>query len=139
MVLVGHNCKSFDIPVLLSAIENNNLLESFMSTGVIGVIDTIPLLKNVFLTCHLTSNLKGMKQFFEDQYNAHDSLQDVIALSRLVEKIGPSITVKSSFSFSLSSVVSIFKFQKRCKAPLWFTASFGSIKDYFKMHGVQKI
>lgn len=91
----------------LNTPEFNRLYETFYVFG-----------KNVFLTCHLTSNLKGMKQFFEDQYNAHDSLQDVIALSRLVEKIGPSITVKSSFSFSLSSVVSIFKFQKRCKAPL---------------------
>lgn len=45
VVLVGHNCKSFDIPVLLSALENNNMLESFMSTGVIGVIDTLPLFK----------------------------------------------------------------------------------------------
>ncbi|XP_052680137.1 uncharacterized protein LOC128160870 [Crassostrea angulata] len=31
VVLVGHNCKSFDIPVLLSAIENNNLFESLNS------------------------------------------------------------------------------------------------------------
>lgn len=45
VVLVGHNCKSFDIPVLLSALENDNMLESFMSTGVIGVIDSLPLFK----------------------------------------------------------------------------------------------
>lgn len=62
VALVGHNCKSFDIPVLLSALENNNMLESFMSTGVIGVINTLPLLRYVFLTCHLTPNLKYMKQ-----------------------------------------------------------------------------
>uniref|UniRef100_A0A8W8NT61 Exonuclease domain-containing protein n=1 Tax=Magallana gigas TaxID=29159 RepID=A0A8W8NT61_MAGGI len=33
------------VTVLLSALENNNMLESFMSTGVIGVIDTLPLFK----------------------------------------------------------------------------------------------
>lgn len=42
-------------------------------------------------------------------------MQDVFALYRLVEKIGPSINVKSQFSFSLSSVVSIFKFRKAAK------------------------
>lgn len=115
VVLVGHNCKSFDIPVLLSAIENNNLFESFMSTGVIGVIDTLPLFKECLPNLPSYSQPKVYEAVFENQYNAHDSLQDVIALSRLVEKIEPSITVKSSFSFSLSSVVSIFKFRKDAK------------------------
>lgn len=61
------------------------------------------------------SQPKVYETVFEDQYNAHDALQDVIALSRLVEKVEPSITDKSSFSFSLASVVSIFKFRKDAK------------------------
>lgn len=115
VVLVGHNCKSFDIPVLLSALENNNMLESFMSTGVIGVIDTLPLFKVCLPNLPSYSQPKVYETVFEDQYNAHDSLQDVFALSRLVEKVEPSITDKSSFSFSLASVVSIFKFRKDAK------------------------
>lgn len=58
-----------------------------MSTGVIGVIDTLPLFKECLPNLPSYSQPKVYKTVFEDQYNAHDSLQDVFALSRFVEKI----------------------------------------------------
>lgn len=75
------------------------MLESFMSTGAIGVIDTLPLFKICLPNLPSYSQPKVWETVFEDQYNAHDSLQDVFALSRLVEKIEPSITDKQLFFF----------------------------------------
>lgn len=48
VVLVGYNCKFFDILVLFLVLENNNMLESFMLIGVIGVIDIFFFFKVCF-------------------------------------------------------------------------------------------
>lgn len=116
VILVGHNCKSFDIPILLSALQNNNLLENFMSVGVIGVIDTLPLFKVCLPNLSSYSQPKVYETVFNDQYKAHDSLEDVFALCRLVEKTNPCLELKSNFSFSLSSVVAMYHFKIQSKS-----------------------
>lgn len=45
-ILVGHNCRVFDIPVLLTALEKTSMLENFISVGVAGFVDTLPLFKS---------------------------------------------------------------------------------------------
>lgn len=47
-----------------------------MSTGVIGVIDTLPFFKVCLPNLPSYSQPKVYETVFEDQYNAHDSLQD---------------------------------------------------------------
>ena len=50
---------------------------------------------------------KVYETVLDDQYKTHDSLEDVYALCRLVEKTIPSLKLTSNFSFSLSSDVAI--------------------------------
>ena len=42
IVLVGHNCKVFDIPVLLTVMSKLNILEKFQHVGN-GFYDTLPV------------------------------------------------------------------------------------------------
>lgn len=44
IVLVGHNCKVFDIPVLLNVMSKLNILQKFQHV-VTGFSDTLPLFK----------------------------------------------------------------------------------------------
>lgn len=44
IMLVGHNCKVFDIPVLLTVMSKLNILEKFQHVGN-GFYDTLPVFK----------------------------------------------------------------------------------------------
>lgn len=54
------------------------MLNSFMSTGVIGLIDTLPLFNVCLPNLPSYFQPKFYETEFEDQYNAHDSLQNVL-------------------------------------------------------------
>lgn len=107
-LLIGHNIQSYDCPVLMNALDSCGKLQLFFK-NVIGFMDTLKLIK---LSCpeeksysqvSLVSNIMG------ESYDAHDALEDVSSLQKLVKHLDPKFETaaiaKSTFSpeYSLSS------------------------------------
>ncbi|XP_071138458.1 protein PML-like [Mytilus edulis] len=116
-VLVGHNSKIFDVPILINALEKNGLLNNFMSS-VKGFIDTLPLFKECIPNQPSYSQPKMYNTLFGELYSAHDSMEDVVALRRLFEKISPSLVLKSKFSGTYESVMQLYQHRNCTKGLL---------------------
>ncbi|XP_063407854.1 uncharacterized protein LOC134691329 [Mytilus trossulus] len=116
-VLVGHNSKIFDVPILINALEKNGLLNNFMSS-VKGFIDTLPLFKECIPNQPSYSQPKIYNALFGELYSAHDSMEDVVALRRLFEKISPSLVLKSKFSGTNESVMQLYQHRNCTKGLL---------------------
>lgn len=114
-VLVGHNSKVFDLPVLFNILSKLNILEAF-SSAVIGFIDTLPLFKISHPNLSSYSQLHLFEEILQDKYSAHDSLQDVLALKRLLDHTGPSPEVKLAASFTSNSAFAIFHHKNTTKS-----------------------
>jgi len=90
-ILVAHNCKTFDAPMLTREISKENLWERF-SKAATGFSDTLPIFKARFPG--RKSEKKTYKQedlardiLGEEAENAHNAIADVEILHKLVEKV----------------------------------------------------
>ena len=91
VVLVGHNCHSFDMRVFLNSVMREGLLSDF-SDFVDGFGDSLPALKSV-LPGQASYSLPVLhKEVLGEQFQAHDALADVEALVRLVHHTKASVT-----------------------------------------------
>ena len=117
VVLVAHNGRKFDFPVFISCLKNIGLENEFMD-GVIGLIDSIPVFKKAFPNqeCYKQEYLE--KSVLKSSYLAHDALEDVRSLGRLVKHTGfshkeiiqhsyPPLAVHNSLLFSESKARNI--------------------------------
>ncbi|XP_053381811.1 uncharacterized protein LOC128549276 [Mercenaria mercenaria] len=105
--LVAHNWRRFDFPVLMSIVKNVNFLECFFDC-VIGLIDTLPVFKKVFPgQSHKQEDL--VIRHLQTTYGAHNAIEDVVFLRKLLLFTKLSIQEIIHFSFSpkamLNSVV----------------------------------
>ncbi|XP_063418982.1 protein PML-like [Mytilus trossulus] len=101
-VIIGHNIKSYDIPVLFCALNNCSIMNEF-SCSILGFLDTLQLFKSLLpgLTSYAQSNLYNT--VLNETYDGHDSMEDVVALSRLFHHLAPSTEAKQLSSFSFDS------------------------------------
>ena len=85
-VLVGHNIKTFDLIFLFNNLAKCDLWESFLSI-VVGFIDTLLVFKKEFpkRSCYKQGVL--MHELIHETYSAHNALNDVKALKRLIELV----------------------------------------------------
>lgn len=72
---------------------------------VTGFYDTLPLFKVLYQNQLIYSQSHLFEAFLHDTYSAHDSLQDVTALKKLVHQIKLSNDDKSAASFSTDSML----------------------------------
>ena len=92
-LLLAHNCHQFDSKVLLNKLGQCDLLENFDNVC-IGFSDSLPLFQS--LEPERKINKKGYKlidlchDLCSYDYDAHNSLQDVIALKVLCSKCASS-------------------------------------------------
>ncbi|CAC5391995.1 unnamed protein product [Mytilus coruscus] len=79
-VIIGHNIKSYDIPVLFCALNNCSIMNEF-SCSIVGFLDTLQLFKSLLpgLTSYSQSNLYNT--VLNETYDGHDSMEDVVALT----------------------------------------------------------
>ena len=84
-VLLGHNSKTFDCPVLLQALESCLVL-SKLTEVVKGLSDTRILYKLVYLDLHSYSQQSLYETFLNMSFNAHDATEDVLMLHTWVTK-----------------------------------------------------
>lgn len=103
IILAGHNSFRFDAPRLIKALEDVQLFDSFCSC-VVGFVDTLILFRSKW------PNMTNYKQetlvlsLLHVNYNAHDALQDVVYLQKL-------LTV---------SHLDVQELYMNSKAPSWF-------------------
>ncbi|XP_062599976.1 maternal protein exuperantia-like [Saccostrea cucullata] len=107
VVLFGHNIKKFDVPVLFHALLSCGIMEKFVER-VDGFVDTLPLFKLVEPGLSSYSQTNLFKHLLDEAYEAHDALQDVIALQRLLCHSNPTTADKVKNSFSLASTLERF-------------------------------
>ena len=113
-ILIAHNCKSFDMHILMNAFKNVDILEA-LTSRVLGFVDTLPMFKILHPKRISYSQVNLYGDILKETYDAHDSLQDVIALKRLANHSNPPIDTRESTSFTISSGVQVFTHKQQAK------------------------
>ena len=102
VVLAAHNCRVFDARVLVTAIRNSHSL--FLLRKIVGFADTLPLAKQLLPNQKKYNQETLFHQIIGENYAAHDALEDVKALKKIVEKLAPSDDILHQNSFSVNFV-----------------------------------
>ena len=85
VVLVGHNVRAFDVKHFWNNVKKWHLEDLFCSC-IQGFVDTLPLFRNLFSEKHSHSQEKLYEDIVCKTYVAHNSVEDVIALSAIQKK-----------------------------------------------------
>ncbi|XP_029959443.1 uncharacterized protein plex9.1 [Salarias fasciatus] len=82
VLLVGHNARSFDAPILSRVLTQSSLLEPFREAAS-GTLDTLPVSRELFpdLQNHRQEFL--VRRFLNKQYGAHNAVEDAKVLQEL--------------------------------------------------------
>ena len=105
-VVTGHNIISYDVPVLVNAFRNCTCclvnLSLFLE-NVQGICDTLLVFKatNQGLTSYSQVNLYN--QVMGESYQARESLQDAMALNKILVHLNLDIHTKLCHNYSLES------------------------------------
>lgn len=102
-VITGHNISSYDIPVLLNALRNCGIANTYYDK-VHGICDTLQVFKASSPELKSYSQVNLYRHFLEEDYVAHDSLHDVIALNRLINHVNPDLEIKQKLTYSFESL-----------------------------------
>ncbi|CAL8323183.1 unnamed protein product [Gadus morhua 'NCC'] len=105
-ILIGHNIRRFDCPVLLRALDELDLRVEFQSI-ITGCLDTLPLARDIckdngyksFRQENLVRELLGV------DYDAHNALEDVRSLQALYWALQPTSQLISRHFFTLETIV----------------------------------
>ena len=98
-VLVGHNIKTFDLIFLYKNLIKCELWKSLVST-VAGFIDTLLVFKKEFPKRGSYKQEVLMAELLHENYVAHNALDDVKALRKLLDLVRP-VLPKHMFGTSL--------------------------------------
>ncbi|KAG7324118.1 hypothetical protein KOW79_012134 [Hemibagrus wyckioides] len=98
-VLVGHNCKRFDCPVLQRILKEFNLLEEFQDV-VSCYLDTLALSREMFPLPKYSQPFL-VQHFLQKTYGAHDATEDVRALQELYRFWRPRTDLENRHKFIL--------------------------------------
>lgn len=102
-ILVAHNGRRFDFPVLVSSVKASQALDK-MFACITGFIDSLAVFKKVFpgQECYKQEHL--VKTFLCSSYSAHDALEDVESLGNLVLFTGLDSRALLQYSFAPTAV-----------------------------------
>ncbi|KAJ7389773.1 hypothetical protein OS493_029195 [Desmophyllum pertusum] len=86
IVLVAHNGNRFDFPILLHSLREQELLQQFLDCNILLLDSLTVITEEMKIHSSLLKECKGKslgtiyKNLFEETFDVHDSLEDVIAL-----------------------------------------------------------
>lgn len=104
-LVIGHNIRRFDCPLLARALDELDLRAEFESS-VSGCVDTLPLaremLKDRCLQSFRQENL--VRELLGVNYKAHDALEDVRALQALYTVLQPTPELICRHRFTLDTM-----------------------------------
>ncbi|CAH3152988.1 unnamed protein product [Porites lobata] len=90
VVFVAHNGNRFDFPILLRSMKGQGLLEQFLECRPM-LLDSLEVItkekkarRSHLKECKGKSLATVYEKLFGEQFNAHDSLEDVVALGRVL-------------------------------------------------------
>lgn len=98
-VLVGHNCKKFDCPILLRILNEFYLLEEFKDV-VSGYLDTLWLSREMFQLPKYSQPFL-VQHFLRTSYEAHNATEDVRTLQELYRVWRPRKDLVNKHKFIL--------------------------------------
>jgi len=104
VVLFAHNANAFDSKRIIYTLMRCNLLDPFREC-VAGFVDTLSLFKNVLPERKTYSQESLVTDLLGVSYGAHDSLEDVRALQKLVSHVNVSSKEISESSFTVNYAV----------------------------------
>lgn len=119
-LVIGHNIRRFDCPLLARALDELDLRAEFESS-VSGCVDTLPLaremLKDRCLQSFRQENL--VRELLGVNYKAHDALEDVRALQALYTVLQPTPELICRHRFTLDTMENkpAVKSTVSCKLP----------------------
>ncbi|XP_040893921.1 uncharacterized protein LOC121181820 [Toxotes jaculatrix] len=104
-LVVGHNIRRFDCPLLARALDEMDLRDEF-DASISGCVDTLPLaremLKDRCLQSFRQENL--VKELLGVTYKCHDALEDVRALQALYNVLQPTPDLVCRHMFTLDTM-----------------------------------
>ena len=103
-VLVGHNIKSFDCPIITSHMQASKLSQKF-SSNIYGFIDTLSVSKKIFKKEDVGNYRQEtlVNVLLQKKYDSHNAIEDVKSLKLLFnEKMHLNLKDLSSFLFPLN-------------------------------------
>lgn len=119
-LVIGHNIRRFDCPLLARALDEFDLRAEFRSS-VSGCVDTLPLAREMLTDRCLQSfrqeNL--VRELLGVNYKAHDALEDVRALQALYSVLQPTPELICRHWFTLDTMENkqAAKSKVPCKPP----------------------
>ncbi|XP_040019829.2 uncharacterized protein LOC120809809 [Gasterosteus aculeatus] len=115
-LVLGHNIRRFDCPLLARALDQLDLGVQFRS-AVSGCVDTLPLARETLKDRGLQSFRQTdlVRELLGADYEAHDALEDVRALQALYGELRPSPESIRRHGFTLDTMGD--KPAPKCKAP----------------------
>ncbi|KAM4734355.1 three prime repair exonuclease 4 [Anableps anableps] len=104
-LLIGHNSRNFDCPLLARALDELDLRAEFQAS-VSGCVDTLPLARELLRGRGLQSfrqeNL--VRELLGINYKAHNALEDVRALQTLYSFLRPTTEAVCRHLFTLDTM-----------------------------------
>uniref|UniRef100_UPI0037E76204 protein PML-like n=1 Tax=Semicossyphus pulcher TaxID=241346 RepID=UPI0037E76204 len=119
-LVIGHNIRRFDCPLLARALDELDLRAEFDSS-ISGCVDTLPLaremLKGHSLQSFRQENL--VRELLGVDYKAHDALEDVRALQALYSVLQPTPELICRHRFTLDTIQNkpAVKSKVQCQPP----------------------
>ena len=107
-ILLGQNIRIYDCPLIVNALESNNKTSSVFKE-VKGFIDTRVLFKLSHPDQSSYAQVALVKDLTGENYDAHDALQDVVSLQKLVNHVNIETHLKKNASFTTKFVLDIHK------------------------------
>lgn len=113
VTLVAHNCYLFDSKRLLGVARRHGV-EASLNSVVGGFIDTLPLFKKIYPNLENYKQVTVVANMLKETYEAHDALQDVKALQKLVTKNQDiEFDILQEYSFSLQSLRELMDYEEK--------------------------
>ena len=112
VVVVGHNIKAFDCPILLNAARACDMVDR-LHNAVHGFVDTLPLFRQVNkrLKSHSLGHLH--EHYLGRNHDSHDAREDARTLQEIVDKAEITRETLSRHSFTLTYMIEVQGFREK--------------------------
>ncbi|CAL4180315.1 unnamed protein product [Meganyctiphanes norvegica] len=111
-LVIGHNIRVFDCPILAHHLIINQFYDTF-SQNILGFLDTLPYFKETFPEELSYKQENLVKNILGENYNAHNAIEDVLSLKKLIEKSNSSLSELEKFTFSTEFVKKYYEFSNK--------------------------
>ncbi|XP_056018341.1 uncharacterized protein LOC125682729 isoform X2 [Ostrea edulis] len=110
-VLISHNGRRFDFPVLLKTVMDIGKTGEFFD-NVCGFIDSLAVFRKIYPGRKTYKQEELVNSLLNTSYDAHNAIGDVRALGKLIEHVALSTQELLQYSFPPRAVQSAFLFRE---------------------------